>query len=69
MPLEKDPRDKEHWEIPDYNQRMLVGTWVEILLNRMDTIIFQGKTFHLIAKDLGFGVVEVSKDRAYKEPL
>lgn len=54
--------DEQHWKFPDYKQRIKSKDWRELLLNDGDNIIFQGKLVNLIVKNLGYGVVEVSKD-------
>mgnify|MGYP001560196597 CR=1 FL=1 len=50
-----------HWQIETYRQRMTRAEWRAILLAERDTINFEGRARHLQAKDLGYGVVEVSK--------
>ena len=54
---------ENHWRMPYYSQRMTVKEWKEHLLNERDRIIFHGKMVRLIAKRLGYGVVEVSKEK------
>jgi hypothetical protein len=40
---------------------MTAKEWRQVLLNGQDSIIFAGTPTRLIARSLGFGVVEVSK--------
>ncbi len=51
-----------HWRVPDYRQRITTKEWKKILLHDSDQIIFRGNPVPLKAKNLGYGVVEVSKD-------
>lgn len=44
-----------------YKERITVSQWREILLDERDTMIFKGTVRQLVAKNLGYGVVEVSK--------
>ena len=50
-----------HWAIEDFRQRMIMADWRKILLNEMDSLVFRGNVRRLVAKNLGAGVVEVSK--------
>lgn len=61
MGLKKNILDNQHWKFTDYKQRIKSKDWREILLNDDDKIIFQGCVTPLIAKNLGCGVYEVSK--------
>ena len=54
-------RSLDHWKFENYVQRMTRKQWKEILLENNDTIIFHGKLRRLQAKNIGFGLVEVSK--------
>ena len=55
---------KFHWLSEDFRERMTAKQWSKMLLERQDTVSFEGKVRRLKAKKLGFGVVEI-----YKEPL
>jgi hypothetical protein len=50
-----------HWKSEAYVQRMTTRCWKLILLNNDDQITFEGRVRRLIGKNIGFGVVEVSK--------
>ncbi|MHA2216919.1 MAG: hypothetical protein ACXACY_13325 [Candidatus Hodarchaeales archaeon] len=50
-----------HWTIEVYKQRMTTKQWKKILLEKMDSIYCGGRLRQLVAKNLGHGVVEVSK--------
>ena len=54
-------RHSDHWAYQDYVQRMTTKEWRQILLKGDDTVIFQGRTWRLVAHSIGYGVVEVSK--------
>jgi hypothetical protein len=59
-----------HWKVANYVQRMTAKEWRQILLDKEDNIIFQGHPLRLIAKNIGYGVVEVSKElRNETQPL
>lgn len=60
--MEKEELEPGLWITDTYSQRMTSKGWKAILLNRQDSIIYKGKTTKLIAKNLGYGVVEISKD-------
>lgn len=51
-----------HWVVESYAQRLSTKDWKRVLLNNDDTVTFQGRVRKLVAKNLGFGVVEVSKE-------
>jgi len=55
-------RDNRHWSMPHYKQRMTHEEWATLLLNFDDTMIYQGVLTKLVARDLGYGVVEVYKE-------
>lgn len=57
---------KGHWESEAYAQRMTTRCWKLILLNNDDQITFEGRVRRLIGKNIGFGVVEVSKEKRNK---
>ena len=54
--------DSRHYTLANFKQRMRAKEWKLILLNRQETITFRGDVVKLVAKSLGFGVVEISKD-------
>ena len=54
--------DKWHWKDIAHRQRMPKKDWRLLLLNNDDTIIFEGRLYHLRAKNIGYGVVQVFKD-------
>ena len=55
-------RDNQHWEYEDYKQRMTKKDWAKLLLNNEDRLIFKGRMRKLVAKDLGCGIVEITKE-------
>ena len=57
--------DENHWKGEKLKQRMTVEHWRLILLHNDDSIVFKGRVTRLVAKKLGFGVVEVSKEVLY----
>ncbi len=52
-----------HWKSEAYAQRMTTRCWKLILLNNDDQITFEGRVRKLVGKNIGFGVVEVSKEK------
>ena len=60
----EDILDEGHWISGDFRQRMTTSNWRELLLNYDTKLIFQGRVTQLYAKNLGYGVVEVSKVRS-----
>ena len=52
-----------HWKDESYAQRMTTRCWKLILLNNDDNITFNGRVRRLVGKNIGFGVVEVSKEK------
>ena len=58
----KEMLDDCHWKHRAFTQRMTTSQWKKILLASEDRIIFKGEIVALKAKNLGFGVVEISKD-------
>lgn len=54
--------DKQHWQYKEHKQRMSTKEWKVFLLYSKDAIIYKGKITKLVAKNLGYGVVEVSKE-------
>jgi len=55
------PLSNNHWTLEDYKERITTEQWKQILLNNDDKIIFKGHARQIQAKNLGYGVVEVSK--------
>ena len=51
-----------HWVFEDYRQRVTTKEWKQLLLNDDDQIIFHGRLRKLIGKNLGVGVIEISKE-------
>ena len=51
-----------HWTMEKYVERMSAKQWRGVLLNGQDTLIVGGNLRQLVAKNLGYGVVEVSKE-------
>lgn len=67
-PEVKIPKAKEkhhfaagHAAEQNFVERMTVKQWRQHLLDEDDTIIFKGTVQKLVARSIGFGVVEVSK--------
>lgn len=54
---------ENHWKYKDFTQRITTRCWKLILLNNDDHLTFEGRVYHLKAKKLGYGVVEVSKEK------
>ena len=54
--------DEQHWQFEDYKQRIKASVWRELLLNSDDMLIHHGRLRNLIGKNLGFGVIEISKE-------
>ena len=48
------------WHRENFFQRVENKVWKQALLNEDDRIIVRGKVRQLVAKNLGYGVVEVS---------
>ena len=66
--MNKEIRDTMHWVHENYRQRITTKQWKQILLNKEDRILFHGRSYQLIGKNLGAGVVEIYKeDRAEVE--
>lgn len=57
-----DVRSDYHWTDEEFKQRMTTKQWKKLLLEGEDKLIFRGKVTQLVAKKLGYGVVEVSKN-------
>lgn len=56
----------KHSTIKDYVERMTYSSWKDILLAEEDIVSFNDVSVQLFAKDLGYGVVEVSKYKITK---
>ena len=52
--------DMRFWYVEGHSQRVTTGTWKLALLDHRDTIIKKGTLRKLLAKNLGYGVVEVT---------
>ena len=52
--------DIRFWHRETHKQRVSVEQWKEALLSERDTVIIRGNFRQLIAKNLGYGVIEVS---------
>jgi len=65
-PLEK--LSENHWTIEAFKQRMTVKSWRQILLDGGDLIFVAGRSRHLVAKRMGFGIVEISKAPLREHP-
>ena len=53
--------DNQHWDYEECKQRINVKDWKQILLNNDDNLIFLGEVTRLIGRNIGFGLLEVSK--------
>ena len=51
-----------HWRLDQFVQRMPASAWKKVLLMGRDEIVFKGCVVKLKAKNIGFGVVEISKE-------
>ena len=58
MPVNKDSR---HYTTEQYTQRMTAKEWGKMLLLKEDYVVFKGEIRNLIAKNLGYGIVEIYK--------
>ena len=54
--------NKCHWLHEDYKERITTKAWREMLLNDNDTIIYKGNIRRIVGKNLGVGVIEISKE-------
>jgi len=55
--------DNRFWQIADESlvqQRMRAKDWAEILLSSKDKVIIRGRLRTLVAKKMGYGVVEIT---------
>ncbi len=57
-----DLRSDNHWRIESFTQRITTKQWKQMLLDDEDTLIFLGRLRTLKAKNLGAGVLEISKE-------
>lgn len=69
MPRETKPKPdgragNGHYNLENFRERMTTAEWKAILLGNNDSIVYKGELRRLVAKKLGYGVVEV-----YKAPL
>lgn len=55
------PLSINHWTAEGFRQRMPARDWRKVLLAGDDRIMAQGYMRRLVAKKVGFGVVEISK--------
>jgi hypothetical protein len=61
--MKTDLRDIGHWKHEDYVQRTTSRAWKSILLAGEDTVITGGRLRKLRARKLGYGIVEIYKER------
>ena len=59
--------DDGHWQREDYTQRVKAKVWKQFLLNSDDQMIMNGRIRKLNGKNLGFGVIEISKEPLSEE--
>ena len=52
--------ENRFWHSEEHTQRIATKDWREALLDNRDKIIVKGHIRQLLAKNLGYGVVEVS---------
>lgn len=55
--------DNRFWQIADESlvqQRMRAKDWAELLLSSKDKVIIRGRLRTLVAKKMGYGVVEIT---------
>ncbi len=50
-----------HSQGEDYVQRCERRVWTYILLYKLDTVVFEGRTRRLMGKSIGAGVWEITK--------
>lgn len=53
---------ENHWRLATFSQRMTTADWRKVLLAEADKIIYRGSVVRLVAKSIGHGVVEVTKE-------
>jgi len=51
-----------HWTLEEYTQRMTAAEWKTVLAAEADMPMVRGRLRRLVAKRLGFGYVDVSKE-------
>jgi len=51
-----------HYSMESFTMRVTTKTWRRVLLEERDRIVFQGRVRRLVAKRVGPGVYEVSKE-------
>ena len=56
--------DERHYTIGNFKQRITVKDWKKVLLNHGEVIIYRSCITELVAKNLGYGVVEISKEKS-----
>lgn len=56
---DSDIRNKAHWAMPSYRQRITSKELKSILLNHQDTIIRFGSCCSMRKKSLGVGIYEI----------
>jgi hypothetical protein len=56
------PINNAHFVIEGFKERIPIKQWRAMLLNEEDTIVFRGHVRKLIGKNLGCGVIEISKE-------
>ena len=61
MGTKEEILDDQHWRFKDYTQRITYKQWKTLLLNDDDNIIFEGRVMKLKVKNVGFGMVEITK--------
>ena len=57
----EDLLDDAHWQNEGFSQRVTSNQWKGLLLQNDDKIIWKGRVRQLVAKRLGYGVVEIFK--------
>ena len=60
--MSKKNLSANHHMIEGYSERITTKEWKEILLNEEDKVVFHATVRRLVAKRLGYGVVEISKE-------
>ena len=54
--------DDAHWTFEDHIQRIPAKIWRQLLLNDDDQIIFRGRLRRFAARNMGYGVIEITKE-------
>mgnify|MGYP000426179941 CR=1 FL=1 len=52
---------ENHWRVEYFRERMTKAQWRKALLAGEDNAFVMGRKRQFVAKDLGYGIVEVSK--------